>query len=626
MRNFCSLFYVLCIFFQVFFSMVAVAGDVSVRVAAGNSDAEERFDGKVSLTSSDLEMVFEKVGNQTVGIRFADISIPQGATISQAYIQFTVDEPTAESTTLLIEGELNANAAIFQSIYFDISSRSRTATNVLWSPAPWFNVGEAAADQRTPDISALVQEIIGQNDWLPGNAIAFIISGAGERVAESFNGKPEAAAQLFITFDGENINQAPQVDAGGDASITLPSTQLTLSGSVNDDGKPSNTLTTVWQHVGGTGVGDVSFADSALINTLATFSADPGTYVLRLTADDGELSAFSERTVVVNPVGLVWLEVPIISTADDAEQRSNGSISMSSSDLELVFEKTGNQVVGMRFQAINLPAQATVLNAYIQFTVDEISNNPTQLSIRGEANSAAAAFVKSDFNISARVTTNANVDWLPNPWLFVGAAGIEQRSPNLASIVQEILASPGWTPGNALVFIITGSGERVAESFDGVAAAAPRLFIEYSGEVVNTPPTVSAGTDATLVLPHNSITLQASASDDGLPTNNLSAMWMHSGGSGAGVVNFTNANQLQTTATFGNSPGTYHLQLAVSDGELTTTDRITITVHAGGEVMRSLRDSTPMAQYSPSRVLIPQVWFIMNRVQPYFWQILKSMK
>ena len=55
------------------------ATTVEVRVAAGLDDAEESSSGSVGLTSSDLELVYTG-GNQTVGIRFNGLDIPQGDT------------------------------------------------------------------------------------------------------------------------------------------------------------------------------------------------------------------------------------------------------------------------------------------------------------------------------------------------------------------------------------------------------------------------------------------------------------------------------------------------------------------------------------------------------------------
>ena len=37
----------------------------------------------------------------------------------------------------------------------------------------------------------------------------------------------------------------------------------------------------------------------------------------------------------------------------------------------------------------------------------------------------------------------------------------------------------GWASNNALVLIITGTGLRTAEAFNGVPAAAPWLHVEF---------------------------------------------------------------------------------------------------------------------------------------------------
>src|SRR5207244_5767100 len=59
-----------------------------------------------------------------------------------------------------------------------------------------------------------------------------------------------------------------------------------------------STLTTIWGQVSGPGI--VSFADATLTNTNASFS-EPGTYVLRLTASDADLSSKSDVTITVHP-------------------------------------------------------------------------------------------------------------------------------------------------------------------------------------------------------------------------------------------------------------------------------------------------------------------------------------
>ncbi len=282
-----------------------VTTPVAVQISSSIDDVEERFDGTIATTSSDLELVLDGAGNQTVGMRFTDIYVPQGATILDAYIQFTTDEPTSGITTLSIEGEAHDNAPLFTNTDFNVSSRQRTAAAVPWSPPPWLTVGEASIDQQTPDLSPIIQEIVDRPGWQAGNSLAFLVTGTGERVALSFNGSPAGAPTFHVEYAGLPINLPPLVDAGLDSGIVLPTNNIALNGTVVDDGLPGGMLITTWSHVGGTGAGTVSFDDASLLNTTATFTQDPGSYILRLTADDTELLAFDELTVLVDVQGAV---------------------------------------------------------------------------------------------------------------------------------------------------------------------------------------------------------------------------------------------------------------------------------------------------------------------------------
>ena len=164
-----------------------------VQISSSFDDAEERASGGMSIGSSDLELVSDAGGNQTVGIRFNDVHIPQGALIVNAYIQFQVDEVNSELTTLQITGEDVDNALAFTSVNFNLSSRTTTDAVVTWSPPTWDTVGEAGVDQQTANISSILQEIIDRSGWLDGNSLVILITGTGERTAESFNGNPLAA-------------------------------------------------------------------------------------------------------------------------------------------------------------------------------------------------------------------------------------------------------------------------------------------------------------------------------------------------------------------------------------------------------------------------------------------------
>jgi len=96
-------------------------------------------------------------------------------------------------------------------------------------------------------------------------------------------------------------NQPPGVDAGPDQAVTLPAA-ASLDGTVTDDGmpRPPGAVATTWDLVSGPGA--VTFANRNAVDTTASFSGT-GTYVLRLTANDGEFVASDNVTVTVNGAG-----------------------------------------------------------------------------------------------------------------------------------------------------------------------------------------------------------------------------------------------------------------------------------------------------------------------------------
>jgi hypothetical protein len=102
-----------------------------------------------------------------------------------------------------------------------------------------------------------------------------------------------------VTVEVDNIsNLAPVVDAGTDQTIELPNLAQ-LKGTVDDDGLPGGPLITTWSVVSGPGAVAL-FGNMHALNTTVSFSI-PGTYVLRLTANDGEWTSSDTVKITVNP-------------------------------------------------------------------------------------------------------------------------------------------------------------------------------------------------------------------------------------------------------------------------------------------------------------------------------------
>ena len=175
------------------------------------------------------------------------------------------------------------------------------------------------------------------------------------------------------------------------------------------------------------------------------------------------------------------ITIPIIAGEDDAEEvkvvldgeRVLGEVDIFSSDLELGSEDNG-QYVGMIFRDVQIPAGATITNAYIQFQCDDNNDEVITLTIYGakEANQSAA-FTETLFDISRHPGTTATVSWTPAPWTpeMLEAEGPEQQTPDLSTIIAEIISLHGWTLGNNIMIVVTSDAteakqHREAASFD----------------------------------------------------------------------------------------------------------------------------------------------------------------
>lgn len=176
---------------------------------------------------------------------------------------------------------------------------------------------------------------------------------------------------------------------------------------------------------------------------------------------------------------LFTVESRIQDRSDDAEEDASGAMYLASTDLELLDDDQKGrpgQVIGLRFSNLKIPKGVTIKSAQVVFTCDETDNQSGVMTINGEASNNAVTFSKTTNNISNREMTSNSVAWTPDSWTTVGAT---YETPNIGSVIQEIVDRPGWQEANSICLIFTGSGKRVAESFDGDALNAPLLKVQY---------------------------------------------------------------------------------------------------------------------------------------------------
>jgi len=92
---------------------------------------------------------------------------------------------------------------------------------------------------------------------------------------------------------------------------------------------------------------------------------------------------------------------------------------------------------------------------------------------------------------------------------------------------------------------------------------------------INTAPVANAGSDRMIRLPATA-TLVGTAADDGLPNGTLTYSWSVAIGTGVSVAS---PNSSSTQVSF-SAAGKYTLRLTVSDGQLSSTDDVVVTVSA----------------------------------------------
>lgn len=202
------------------------------QVASGADDVEERLNGSINTTSGDLDMVDDSgVLYNAVGIRMTNISIPQNATITNAYLEFEADESNSQVTSLTISAENIGNAPPISTNPFVLSNKIKTAT-ANWSNIPIWTAGNTYASS---DISTVVQQVVNRTDWQSGNAMTFIIQGSGIRTAKTYDNASVVAPKLIVDYqvvdDGVDISRCDV------ATVTLNVLSVNDEPTANDDNR-----------------------------------------------------------------------------------------------------------------------------------------------------------------------------------------------------------------------------------------------------------------------------------------------------------------------------------------------------------------------------------------------------
>lgn len=353
------------------------------------------------------------------------------------------------------------------------------------------------------------------------------------------------------------------------------------------------------------GPGDVVFEDPDNLATGATFSAE-GTYVLRCTVDNGGVPASQDITVVVTS------EPNITWNSDGVAEPTPGNGSVGQSGTVTVLGS------GSGINPLTISDQFHYF--YQSFTGD--------FDVRARVASKSVTLSGSHAQIHARENTNANARYAAvthvgtdqvafQQRLAAGALAVSSSAPNQAPPVWLRLVRSGGNPS-------TGSGGQTFTGYystdngaswiqndsitfpsampdtmllgfavaSGGATLNTVVFDNVSGLPVSLDygPVVAAGADTT-VDAADGVTLNGSATDEGLPSNPGAVTTAWTKFSGPGNVTFSDAAALDSTADF-DQIGTYVLRLTATDGATSTYDDVTVDVTSTVDVSVAATDAS----------------------------------
>lgn len=161
------------------------------------------------------------------------------------------------------------------------------------------------------------------------------------------------------------------------------------------------------------------------------------------------------------------------ASADDALEHNSGSVSITDSDINVW---SIYPYAGIRFTNVALDGTETINNdTYI--SLYGVTFTTCEGVIYGEDADDAAAFTTTNDDITDRTKTTASVSW-SDTW----TNGAFNDSPNIKTIIQEIIDRPGWSSGNDIVILIdyASGGDFQFKAYDGSSTNAPKLHIDYT--------------------------------------------------------------------------------------------------------------------------------------------------
>jgi hypothetical protein len=251
---------------------------LNLQVSAGADDGYWTLSGNF-LNSEPLIALGKSLSTSYYSfIRFPGVSVPQGATVDDAFIVLqSLSNASSSSVNLQIRAIAADNAGA-PSTFGQADGAARTSASVAWSSLPAWS---SNTDYTSPSIDSVVQEVVNRGGWASGNAIVIYVednasSGGAFRYAKSYESGSATAPRLTIEYTPTNtaptITVAPSVNYNGYTRLGPNNTPGSISFEAEDAEETGTDELTVEVRTAAAGGGTLVATDDYTSGTAGSIS------------------------------------------------------------------------------------------------------------------------------------------------------------------------------------------------------------------------------------------------------------------------------------------------------------------------------------------------------------------
>jgi len=425
------------------------------------------------------------------------------------------------------------------------------------------------------------------------------------RLTVTDNGGATATDDVVIT-----VNPAPNVlptaNAGADQVITLPVNSVQLSGSGTD---ADGTITGyTWSQASGPAAATIGSSDAAATTVSGLVQ---GVYTFRLLVQDNRGGTAEDFVqVTVNPA-------PNVAPSANAGPDQSVTLPANTAQLNGSGTDPDGSITAYAWAQTSGPNTATIASPASAATgLSNLVQGVYSFRLTVTDNRGGTAFddvvitvhaAPPPPNVSPSANAGADLEiTLPASQVQLSGSGTDPDGSITAYAWTQVGGPSTAALGNSAAAATTASGLvqgvytfrlTVTDNRGATASDDVAVTVHAAPPPPNQPPTAQAGSDQSITLPQNSVSLQGAGSD---PDGSISTFsWMQTGGPSAAALSHPSA--ASTTAS-GLVQGTYIFRLTVTDNNgASAHDEVTITVNP--------------AAVTPSGRIEAEHWTAMSGVQ-----------